>query len=244
MATDGSCLVFTRQADAKAPANICHLDLESGEVTQVTKNEFFDASPSLSSDGSKLVFIRATELRDYSMGGKIWDSWDVYTIDIDGKNEQRLTSEEYGMISAPFYLENDTVVFAAEVDGNMKLLTLDLGNGLTSSEVQYVDNKIAGIHGNSQSDPSPYMHSDRLAFVFSDKKESPFQYEIWSLHLSDNTVQQVTSSGHKNSDPTWSPDGKMLFYLSDPQRDRRFEIRKIDVDGTNESVFIEEDALY
>lgn len=244
VATDGSCLVFTRQADAKAPANICHLDFESGEVTQVTQNEFFDASPSLSSDGSKIVFVRATELRDYSLGGKIWSPWDVYSIDIDGSNEQRLTHNEYYRTSAPFYTDNDLVVFSADVDGNMRLLTINLPDDPTQGDAQYVDSKIKGIQGNFQSHPSPYMCSDRLAFLFSDKKESPFQYEIWSLHLSDNTVQQVTSSGHKNSAPTWSPDGKMLFYLSDPQRDGRFEIRKIDVDGTNESVFIEEDALY
>ena len=51
---DGSSIAFQSEADGNS--EIYSVDVETGEQTRVTDNEYFDGSPSWSPDGLKILF--------------------------------------------------------------------------------------------------------------------------------------------------------------------------------------------
>ena len=52
--------------------------------------------------------------------------------------------------------------------------------------------------------------SKELAFVKMKGKDK----DIWIVSLSTGAVRPFTTDGKENTDPSWSPDGKWIFYSS------------------------------
>ncbi len=243
IAADSGSLLFTLQSTDRDPGNICVLDFDSGVVRQVTQSNKFDAAPAFNADSSQIVFIRANQLRDYSLGGKVWDAWDLYIIDADGTNERRLTSKAFDIVSAPYFLDSNTIVFAAgESTSSMRLLTVQIADAPASSSATRVDSTLSEVAEKHQSDPCPTANGERLAAILRD--QNGYDYEVWRMNVGQNMLHSVTANGFPTCCPIWYPDGKTLLFLADPDQDGRFEIRRIATDGTNEIVLLKESALY
>jgi Tol biopolymer transport system component len=86
---DGNSIVFTSNRDGFVPSatGLHVLNVETGAVsalTDISSRFRFDRYPSWSPDGSRIAFV--TENFD---DGR----WDIYFIDVDGSNLQRLTNQ-------------------------------------------------------------------------------------------------------------------------------------------------------
>lgn len=79
---DGSKILFV--SDRDGDYEIYTMDDTGNNVTAITDNTYDDRDPSWSEDGEKIVF---TSNQD-------WGNWqsDIYLMDIDGTNAQRLTA--------------------------------------------------------------------------------------------------------------------------------------------------------
>ena len=102
---DGESLVLARIPAADEPQGLEVLQLESGELTQLTRNdggEFFDRGPALSPDGRHLAFAR-------------WrgsTSTQIAVMDLDS-GEIRLVGRPMAGINGPSWLSGtDRIVFA------------------------------------------------------------------------------------------------------------------------------------
>ena len=88
-------------------------DLSSGQEHQVTDDEFFNASPSWSPDGTRLVF--ASERND---------NVDLYIIDVTSLEVTRLTTHE-GQEMNPHWGRDDRILFNSNRSGQWEVFSID-----------------------------------------------------------------------------------------------------------------------
>ncbi|PQO37209.1 hypothetical protein DTL21_04480 [Bremerella cremea] len=111
---DGTQVVFARSYDDGLSFHLFNLDLATQTTTQLTDTpQTTDTYPRFGPDGKEIVFFRGHLLRNYSMGGKTWDDWDVYVMEADGTNVRRLTNEQYRSPGCVVQRAGKAVIFAA-----------------------------------------------------------------------------------------------------------------------------------
>jgi TolB protein len=201
--------------------------LDGREMQRLTSTAGYDAEATISPDGRSIVF---TSVRD----GDI----DLYSMNTDGKGVKRLTTE-VGYDGGAFFSPDSTrIVYRAqhpqtpeELQAYKDLLAKNLvepGN----LEIFVMNADGSGkrqVTSNGASNFAPYFHFDGQRIIFSSNVSNPPDAKgrpSFQLHLikDDGTgTEQVTSIGHFNSFPMFSPDGKMLAWVSDRNTTTRGE---------------------
>jgi Tol biopolymer transport system component len=158
---NGDFIVFTsnREGFVSGATGLYVLNLETGSVsslTDISSRVRFDRYPSWSPDGLQIAFVS----ENYDDGG-----WDIYLIDADGSNLQRLTNSENapevsGLIfggTIDWSPDGDKIVFTACINPypeGCELFTIDVdGQNLT----QITDNEAYGAF-----DPNWKPRSDEI----------------------------------------------------------------------------------
>lgn len=212
---DGTVAYSGRRSDGSA-ANLFTLNLESNNVVQITDNaSAFDTSPAFSRDGSLVVFARAHKLRNYSMGGKTWDDWDLYIIGSEGGEPKRLTNEHYRRLSRPCFLDNgQTVLFAAgegggKVYSRLYRITIDSKNGPEPLATKHIPlNSKSRCLGDE-----PAVSADGKSVIFISDCRKPYDYELWRLETSDLKAVPVLKDANMQNEvcPILRSDSSVLF---------------------------------
>ncbi|UCH62032.1 MAG: PD40 domain-containing protein [Fidelibacterota bacterium] len=86
---DGTQIVFVSEREENREIYIMNSD--GTEQTRLTNNSWQDYTPSFSPDGKTIVFYSTIE--EISSSTRILYSYDIFTINTDGTNLQRLTAE-------------------------------------------------------------------------------------------------------------------------------------------------------
>lgn len=95
---DGSRLVFAART-APYESDLFILDLQRGNITNVTKDAWYDEGPSFSQDGQSLVFM--------STRGGDW-TWGLFQMSLDDGALTKLTEPDYIEKGYPFQLADGT----------------------------------------------------------------------------------------------------------------------------------------
>lgn len=131
-------------------ADIWKLDMETGEVENLTRDDFFDNNPHLSPDGKLVVYER-----NVSGNRKIY----AFSLD-DPSRKTQLTFGPFDDMAPHFSTDGKTVYYASDEDNDIfNLRGLDLETGAIN---QYTD-----VFGGAMA-PAPVYggpDGDRLAFV-------------------------------------------------------------------------------
>ncbi|MER2513905.1 MAG: hypothetical protein ABTQ25_16065, partial [Nitrosomonas ureae] len=89
LSKDGNKLAFSAFTDS-ATFKIMLLNMQSGQIIQLTKGSSYDENPSWSADASALVYQRAESVSPYN-----WAGSSIWYIQADGQNNTRLTKAQY-----------------------------------------------------------------------------------------------------------------------------------------------------
>ena len=157
-------------------------------------------------------------------------NFEIYVMDADGENQQRLTNNPGRDISPSWSPDGKRIVFSSTRDGHF------IGGFGITSEIYVMD----ADGGNQQrltenrsydwsSSWSP--NGKRIAFA-SDRKGDLENYEIYVMDADGNNQQKLTENRVYDDSPSWSPDGKRIAFYSD--RDGDAEIYIMDADGGNQ----------
>jgi len=188
-------------------------------LQRLTISPGYDAEATISPNGRTIVF---TSVRD----GDI----DLYTMKIDGTGVKRLTTD-VGYDGGAFFSPNSKrIVYRAqhpktpeELKAYRELLAKNIvepGN----LEIFVMNADGSGkrqVTANGASNFAPYFHNDGRRIIFSSNVSDPPGGKgrpSFHLHLinDDGTGrEQITFEGHFNSFPMFSPDGKMIVWVSD-----------------------------
>ncbi len=215
LSRDGTRLAFQSRKDGNWEIYV--LDLTSGDITRLTNDMAYDGAPTWSPDGKQVAFesYRSKDL-------------DIWRMNADGTGLTNLTPDEPAYDFAPTWSpDGKTIVYVSWATGNKQLfsMTPDGKNRVNLSNNRFQDEQ-----------PAWSADGKRLAFVSNreacaEKVESSLEEppirggveigncqrrEIYAADfdgakLSD--VRQMTFIG-RELNPTWSPDGKAIAFLS------------------------------
>ena len=209
--------------------------LDGNHIQQLTDEpQTSDSSPSFSSDGARIVFARAHTLRTKSMGGKLWDDWDIYIINSDGKGLRRLTEQKYYQGGSPQFLKKDgEILFSAYVDRPTSLFKVSAEGQQAPQPFAGTPEKEARI-GAFATEPDVSPDGSRIAFI-SDRAAG-FAYDLYVMNEDGTDPKQlgIVKLDEKRrpsfipSNPVFMPDSKSILFQGGGSN-----LWQVDIDGRN-----------
>lgn len=199
---------------------------------------------------NKQIFYASTHLAsaacpappDQSLGyvWGIFDSYDIFRVDADGKNLTQLTKTP-GYDAEATVAKDGRVVFTSVRDGDMDIYSMNADG----SDVRRLTNapgpdggpffspdgsKIVwrGYH------PAPGAELDQYFAFLKRAVWKPTSLEVFIMDRDGKNQKQVTHLGKANWAPYWTPDGKRIIFASnhlDP-KGRNFDLFLVNLDGT------------
>lgn len=184
---DGNDEIYIMEADGKRQQNI-------------TNHPSADRIPSLSPDGTKILFISD---RDHKNG-------DIYVMDIDGKNLKQLTNNEYFEDGANWSIDGSKIVFTRELKDQKNTGDKAVGNGEIFIMNADGTNQLQ-LTNRLGFDGGPEFSPDGSKIAFYGKSESG-NSEIFIMDSDGKNVVNLTEDALEDYSPSWSPDGKWIAY--------------------------------
>lgn len=186
---DGRHIVFSSNRDHEQ-GEIYRMNEDGSGVVRLTFNEFFEEVPTWSPDGNKIIFTR-----------QILEAWDstgtsngeIFIMDKDGNNEQRLTVKEGYDSGAKFSPDGRRIAFyGTDETGNYEIWVMQAdGTGMSN------------VTRDPLEDYSPDWSPDGEWLAYT--SGTPVQYDVWVLHLATGKKIRLTHEPKRNESPVWKP---------------------------------------
>jgi Tol biopolymer transport system component len=192
-------------------------DLEGNIKRQLTNEPGYDAEPTVSPDGKKIVF---TSMRSGDL--------ELYTMDIDGSNVQQVT-DELGYDGGAFFSpDSKKLIFRAsrpKTEEEVKTYKDFLAQGLvqpTNMEI-FVCNvdgsELTQITDLGGANWAPYFHPSGEKLLFASNHhslggEGRPKFNLFMINLDGTGLKQITHDTVFDAFPMFSFDGKKLVFSS------------------------------
>ncbi|MFO0766145.1 MAG: hypothetical protein U0231_05000 [Nitrospiraceae bacterium] len=185
---------------------------------RLTNTPGYDAEATVSPDGKTIVW---TSVRDGDL--------DIYAMDLDGRHPRRLTQEVGYDGGAFFSPDSKRIVYRAQHPENQQELeqyqSLLAQNLVEPGRLELFIMNADGsgkqqVTRNGASNFSPFFHPDGTRVIFSSNVETRGgsgrpEFHLYLVNEDGTGQERLTTEGHFNSFPMFSPDGKKLVWVSD-----------------------------
>jgi Tol biopolymer transport system component len=186
----------------------------TGDHTQLTDNDYYDAEATVSPTGDKVVFTsdRSGDL-------------ELYTMNLDGSDVQQVTNGLGYDGGAFFSPDGEWLVFRAsrpatpEAQQEYKDL-LAQGMVAPSDMEVYVcrtdGSEMTQVTSLGKANWAPFFHPDgkRILFASNHASETGRLFNLYMINVDGTGLKQITFDNEFDAFPMFSPDGKQLVWCS------------------------------
>ncbi len=189
-------------------------DLNGNITKQVTTEPGYDAEPTISPKGDRVIF---TSTRNGDL--------DLYVMDIDGKNVKQVTKDLGYDGGAWFSPDGKKIVWRAsrpKTDAEVKEYKELLAQGLvapTNMEVFVANADGSNVQqvthlGKANWAPNFMPDGKRIIFASNHEYERGFPFNMYTINIDGTGLQKISHDGGFDAFPMFSPDGKKLLFSS------------------------------
>jgi TolB protein len=193
-------IVFTSDRDGNQ--EIYLLAADGSGVARLTNNGAYDDQPALSPGGESVVFVSNRD-----------GNHELYLVGADGKGLRRLTKTDYSETDPAFSPDGDWVIYTSMAEGDRDVWRLRLATGETEKLLGGEDHQFMA---RSAADGA-------LVYVQNGRDEEVYVY-------ANGTKTNLTATPGLDTMPSFSPDGKVVYFTSGRGGD--YDLFAVNRDGT------------
>lgn len=194
--------------------DIYKADMDGNVVDTLTFADGYDAEPTVSPKGDKIVFT-STRTGDL----------ELFIMDTDGSNVQQVT-DQLGYDGGAFFSPDGTQLIFRASRPNTEEEIAKYKSLLKEGKVEPTDMElfIVNVDGSNMrqitdlgnANWAPYFHPSGEKIVFSSNhlSERGFPFNIFMINVDGTGLEQVTFDSAFDSFPMFSPDGKKIVFSS------------------------------
>ena len=177
---------------------------------------------------------------DHKYVWPIYDSFDIFIADLEGKIKRRLTDSPGYDAEATVSPKGDKIVFTSIRSGDLELYTMNIDG----SNVKQITHEL-GYDGGAFFSPDgtklvfrasrPKTEEEITTYkeLLSQGLVMPTDMEIYTCNVDGSDLKQITHFGGANWAPFYSPDGKKIIFSSNHvAKGYHFNLYMIGADGT------------
>ncbi|HMN07470.1 MAG TPA: hypothetical protein PKC83_01695 [Gemmatimonadaceae bacterium] len=175
--------------------------------------------------------------------GYVWplDPYDIYTVNRDGTDLQRLTHYDVYTAEAVLSPNGKKIVFTSLKDGDLEIYTMNV-DGTDVKRLTHTPGYDGGPWWSPDGTKIAYRahhpaDSAQLAdyrALLDRKMIRPSRVELYVMNADGSDQRQVTALGGANFGPSWTPDGKKIIFSSNhvAPRSGNFDLYLVDASAT------------